>query len=103
MYRNRLLLILSCASLALPSRGALQFVDVTASVGTPNTLTAAAYDGASTFVVVGTNSTVARGVFLGPNVQWSKTSVPASFRSVTYGSGLFLAGAAQATLFKSID
>jgi hypothetical protein len=85
----------------LPARAALQFTNVHSGGAS---LAAAAYDGNSTFVAVGTNSTVVVGTY-GTNFIWNITNVPGSVSllSATYGAGRFLAGGPNAAVFYSTD
>ena len=87
----------------LPSSAALQFVNV--SSGSLPTLGGAAYDGADTFLAVGTNATVASWKFAIDHTQTNISAVPgpASLLSAAYGSGMFLAGGTSASIFESPD
>lgn len=90
--------------LVCPLHAAFQFS--VANSGVSSTLNAVAYDGVSSFVAVGTNSTVATTTLTGNQLLWSSNSIPTSnenLKAVTFGGGIFVAGGATNNVFASVN
>src|SRR5256886_13494317 len=103
MNRNWLFLGIIFVALGVRSRaGDLQYSNVTSGVSAR--LNAVAFGGTSNFAAVATNSTVLAGT-LGPaGLFWTTTNVPTAglnLGAVTYGNGMFVAGAQNAAVFSS--
>ncbi len=105
MFMRRILLIasLAIASAALRAGAALQFVGVPST--TSGTLNAATCDPNSSFVAVGTNSSVLTGTFATDHIAWSSNGVPlaTSLVSATFGNGIFLAGTTGGNVVSSAN
>jgi len=106
MKTNRLALVSVIVGLALPAPAALQFTIINTNP-VSSSLTAAAYDGNSTFLAVGANSTTLACTY-NINLQmlkWTNSSVggAVSLLSATYGAGEFLAGGPSAAVFATTN
>jgi hypothetical protein len=87
--------------------GPLQFTNITSQVAAPaKSLLGAAYDRNSTFVLVGSNSTILEGTFIAnQSNKWAQvpTNIAPKLNAVTWGNGLFLAGGTSNKIFSSSD
>jgi hypothetical protein len=102
--KSWMMVALLAFGLDFPARGAFQFS--VADSGVSSTLNAVAYDGVSSFVAVGTNSTVATATLSGNELLWVSNSVPTNnlnLKAVAFGGGIFVAGGTANYLFASTN